>query len=448
MEIKIDGIFLNKLREAIKANDKVFIKSQVEKLHAADIAEIFNEIDTEEELFIYKLLSEEEAADVILELNDEVRERLLASLSSKEIAEQIIDNIDSDDAADVISELSEEQQGEVLSHMEDVEQASDIAHLLNYAEDTAGGLMATELISVNLNWTVEECVVEIRKQAEAVKNIYTIYVVDDTQKLMGIVSLKDMIISPVKTLVKDIYESEIISVNISKPNEEIARIMEKYDLVVLPVTDTMGRLVGRITIDDVVDVIKDEADKDIQMMSGISEDVEDSDTIFTITRARLPWLLIGMIGGIMSAKVVGIFDLSKHIQMVFFMPLIAGTAGNVGVQSSAIIVQSLANKTLDTSNIISRLMKEFLVGLLNATICSLVILSVNLVFGYDKMLSVTVCIALFSVIILAALLGTFVPLILNKYKIDPAIATGPFVTTSNDIFGLLLYFGIGNLLLN
>jgi magnesium transporter len=383
----------------------------------------------------------------MLELDDDVREKLLSSLTSREIAEELIENIDSDDAADVIAELPEQKQEEVIALLEDEEQASDIIDLMTYAEGTAGAIMGTELIRVNQNWTVTQAIREMRKQAEDLDNIYTIYVVDDSEVLLGTLSVKYMLfnLSSLRTTIKDLYkQSKVRTVNVSAPLEEVAKIMEKYDLVVLPVVNDQDILLGRITIDDVVDIIKEEADKDYQMASGISEDVEHSDSVRTLTRARLPWLLIGMAGGMISANIIGVFDISENPGMAVFMPLIAAMGGNVGVQSAALVVKALANQSALDETLWQKLWKELRVGLINGVVCSAIILGVSLLFHMDLTLCITASIALFFVILFASFFGTWIPMTLNRFKIDPALATGPFVTTLNDIFGLIIYFSIGH----
>jgi magnesium transporter len=416
--------------------------------HPADIAEILDELEFENACFLFELLEDNIAADVLVELEDDLREELLKIHSPKEIAEEFVDNMDSDDAADIISELPENKKQEVLSHLEDQDLASDIVDLLNYDEDTAGGLMAKELIKVNSNWSVMRCVKEMRRQAEDVELVYTIYVVDDNNILLGTLSLKRLLLTDSKAIISNIMKEDIIKVSATMNQEEVANTMNKYDLIVLPVVNDLNQLIGRITADDVMDIMKEEAEKDYQMASGISEDVESSDTVWEITRARLPWLLIGMIGGLFGAKVIGIFDIEKNYQMAFFIPLIAAMGGNVGVQSAAIVVQSLAGGTNTLGNISQRLIKELGVALVNGIICSSIILLAAYLLGYSLLLSITVSIALLSVIIFAALFGTFIPLTLDKYKIDPALATGPFITTINDVLGLFIYFLIGQLILS
>ena len=448
MKFELTKDFISELNERIENKDQKSIITMITDCHPADIAEILDELEFENACFLFELLEDNIAADVLVELEDDLREELLKIHSPKEIAEEFVDNMDSDDAADIISELPENKKQEVLSHLEDQDLASDIVDLLNYDEDTAGGLMAKELIKVNSNWSVMRCVKEMRRQAEDVELVYTIYVVDDDNVLLGTLSLKRLLLTNSKAIISNIMKEDIIKVSATMNQEEVANTMNKYDLIVLPVVNDLNQLIGRITADDVMDIMKEEAEKDYQMASGISEDIESSDTVWEITRARLPWLLIGMIGGLFGAKVIGIFDIEKNYQMAFFIPLIAAMGGNVGVQSAAIVVQSLAGGTNTLGNISQRLIKELGVALVNGIICSSIILFAAFLLGYSLMLSITVSIALLSVIIFAALFGTFIPLTLDKYKIDPALATGPFITTINDVLGLFIYFLIGQLILS
>ena len=447
MQFELTKEYLQEVKNAIDYNQVGWLKEQIIDLHAADIAEVLDELSTEQAHFVYRLLEEEKAADVLVELEEDVRERFLSSFTSKEIAENI-DNLDTDDAADVLAELPEEKKDEVLAQVEDQEHATDIANLLLFKEGTAGALMAKELIKVKESLTVVECLREMRKQAEDLDFIYTVYVVDEEEKLIGILSLKKLLLTANKINIGTICKRDVIFCDTSAPLEDVVKRMEKYDLVVLPVVDESKKLVGRITIDDVVDVIKEEAEKDYRMASGLSEDVESSDTIWVLSRARLPWLIIGLLGGVLGAKVIRLYehDIHIHPEMAFFIPLIAAMGGNVGVQSSAIIVQGLANNSLGMDSILTKLGKEFSVALLNGFVCALLLFIYNSIFQDTWNLTVTVSSALFAVILFAALFGTLVPLVLNRYKIDPALATGPFITTVNDVFGLLLYFMIGRLL--
>lgn len=440
---EINRELLENLSSLIKGKSSEKIKDIICDLHIADVAEIIEDLSIEQANFVFQLMDEEKSALVLMELEEDTRENLLSFLSAKEIATEVIENLESDDATDVISELPEEQKEEVLSLIEDDEHASDIEDLLNYEEDTAGGLMAKELIKVNENWTTLRCLKEMRKQATQVKKVHTIYVVNEEDKLVGTLSLRKLLLTENRINISEITNYEIISVLASVDDEEVANIMNKYDLIVIPVIDKGGVLLGRITIDDVMDVVKEEAEKDYQMASGISEDVESSDSIFQLTRARLPWLLIGLFGGILGAKVIGIFDIEENIELAFFIPLIAAMGGNVGVQSAAIVVQGIANESIRINSILSKLLKEFGVALLNGIICSFLIFGTTYLLGYDMNLSITISLSLLAVIIFAALFGTFVPLTLDKYKIDPALATGPFITTVNDILGLYIYFLIG-----
>ena len=448
MKFELTKEFLQEIIDKIDRQEFELLKTELSELHNVDIAELIEELDEEYGKILFELFEDETSAEILVELDEESREAVLEDLSSQEIAEDLIENLDSDDAADIIADLPSEKKVEVLSHIEDIEHASDIVDLLSYPENTAGGLMAKELIKVNEKWAVLRCVREMRKQAEEVDKVYTIYVVDDDDVLLGTLSLKKLLLSPEKTFIKNIYNEKVFSVKANSDDEEVANIMEKYDLIVLPVVDDLNRLIGRITIDDVVDVMKEEAMEDYNKASGISEQVDASDNILTLTRARLPWLLIGLMGGIMGAEVIGIFDIENNIELAFFTPLIAAMGGNVGVQSAAIIVQGLASNNLGMDSLAQRLIKELGVALLNGIICSGLIMIITSLIGYPNSISFTVSISLMAVIIFAALFGTFIPLVLDKYKVDPALATGPFITTVNDVLGLFIYFMIGKLFLN
>jgi magnesium transporter len=449
MRFTLTKEFIELVRQKIVEQDSLWVKENVLELHYADVAEILDALSNEEAKYIYFLVDEDTQADILMELDEDVRDRFLASLTTKEIADQL-ENLDSDDAADILGELSDEQIHEVISQMEDDEAAEDIVDLLNYDENTAGGLMQKEFIQANVNWTVDRAIVELRRQAEDVEKVYNIYVVDDLNKLVGLLSLKRVLFANPKTIISEIYQSKnVISLKTSDSDEEVAKIMEKYDLVAIPVVDFQNKLVGRITLDDVVDIIKEEADKDFQLASGISERIESNSSIWRISRARLPWLLIGMVGGIFSAQVISQFEsgISLVPSLAFFIPLITATGGNVGVQSSAIVVQSLAKGNDHFGSILQKLLKEGLVGLLNGILLSLLIYGIAFVFA-SSTLGFVVSISLLVVVIFAAIIGTLIPLLLHKNNIDPALATGPFITTLNDVLGLFIYFTVGMLLYN
>lgn len=445
--ININKDFFDNLVVLIKNKDQRKLQKSLLNMHHADIAEIITNLSDFESQFLYENLHDEIAALVLKEVEDEKRKTLLSKLSAKEIAVDVIDNLESDDAVDVISDLSEKKKEEVLSHIENEDYANDLSDLLKYEENTAGSMMATELIKVNENWNTLECLKKMRKQAEYVKKVHTIYVVNNNNKLLGTMSLKRLLISNKDTKVRDIVNSDVYYVKTDTSTEEIANLMNKYDLIILPVVNENQELLGRITIDDVIDVVKEEAEKDYQMASGIYEDIENNAGILTITRVRLPWLIIGMIGGVLGAKVIGVFDIQKHFELALFIPLIAAMGGNVGVQSAAIVVQSLANKSIDIKNISEKLTKELGVGLLNGLICGCLVFLFTYILGYNLLLGITVSLSLIIVIIFAALFGTFIPLTLQKYNVDPAVATGPFITTISDILGLLIYFLIGQTIL-
>ena len=446
MQFELNREFVDKLKMLIEDDQAKQVLEMLNDLHPTDIAEVMDELNIEEAKFLYLQLEGDVASDVLVEIPENERRRFLKVLPPEVIAHQFIEFMDSDDAADIVGDLEDEKKKAVLQEIEDKEQAGDIADLLEYDEDTAGGLMAKELVVVNENWTVQTCLKEISIQAEEIDEIYYVYVVDDDEVLKGVLSLKRLILKPTQTKVRNLIVEETQSVKTDAEQEEVAQIMEKYDLVALPVVDHIGRLKGRITIDDVVDVIREEAEKDYQMVSGISGDVESGDKVWHLTRARMPWLMIGLLGGIMGAKVLGVFEESlKQIPAVaFFIPLIAAMAGNVGVQSSSIVVQTIASGARDFDSFGRKLLKELSVSLITAVVFSSLIFSYNFISDAAWPLTIAVSISLFIVIVFAAMFGTVVPLLLNRFKVDPALATGPFITTTNDILGLIMYMYIAN----
>ena len=438
---------IEKVELLIELNSDRELRKLLNEFHYADIAEILDELDLEDAIYVIKLLDSETTSDVLMELDEDNREKVLRNLSAKEIAEEI-EELDTDDAADIIAELPEERQREVISNIEDEDHKAEITELLAYDEDTAGGLMAKELVKVYETWTVAGCLRRIRGQAENVTRVHSIYVVNKKEKLIGRLSLKDLITAKSDQKIADIYITSVDFVNVNDDVEDVAKVMQKYDLEAIPVVDDNQILLGRITIDDIVDVIREEADKDYQLAAGITQDVEADDSIFDLTKARIPWLFLGLVGGIGAFLIMEGFQESfqKYAVLFFFTPLIAAMAGNVGVQSSAIIVQGLANDDLKGS-INNRLIKEMLLAALNGTILAIFLFLFVWVVEGNKSTALAISISLVAVIIVAGLIGTFVPLFLDKRGIDPAIATGPFITTSNDIFGILIYFMIAKTIL-
>ena len=429
---------LEKVEQLIEQKNSEELKGLLSGLHPADIAELCNELDAEEARFIYLLLDNETAADVLIEMDEDARKDFLEILPSETIAKRFVDYMDSDDAVDIIREMDEDKQEEVLSHIEDIEQAGDIVDLLKYDEDI-----------VNENWSMPECLKEMRIQAEDMDEIYYVYVVDDDERLRGVFPLKKMITSPSVSKVKHVMKKDPLSVHVDTPIDEVVQLIEKYDLVAVPVVDSIGRLVGRITVDDVMDEVREQAERDYQLASGLSQDVETDDSVFRQTTARLPWLLIGMIGGIGNSMILGNFDstFAAHPEMALYIPLIGGTGGNVGTQSSALVVQGLANSSLDAHNTWKQIVKESVVAVINATIISMLVYIYNFIrFGATATVSYSVSVSLFAVVMFASIFGTLVPMTLEKLKIDPAIATGPFISITNDIIGMMLYMGITVLL--
>jgi len=447
--IEITKESVNELIELIDTRNQVELIPLLEKLFPADIAEIFDDIGLDQAVYLASLLEPQIKVVVLTELEADVKLKFLSGYTTEEIANDFIAFVDSDDAADILNSMDGNQGKEILRKISDKEHSKNIASLLKFPENTAGALMAKELIRVRKDWTVKQCTEEIRKQAEDVSNVYTTYVVDEYDELVGWISLKRILLSKESEKIADIFNDNVISETAYTSGEEVAATMQKYDLVALPIVDAFNRLVGRVTFDDVLDYVKDEAEKDYQMLSGISESVESTDSVYHNTRARLPWLIVGLAGGIASSLVIGNFeaDLTQNVQLALFMPLIMAMAGNVGVQSSSIMVQGLANNSITNTGLWGKLFKELAVALINGLVCSALLMGYGFISGNSQEIMLTVSLALIAVILLAAIIGTVVPLALDRLKIDPALATGPFITTSNDLLGLLMYFLIGNAIL-
>ena len=438
-----------KIANLILAKKNSQLKKLINDIHFADMADIINLLNENQGVYLIKLFDSEKTSEILTELDENVREKILKTLSVKEIADEI-EELDSDDAADILGELSEKRKEEVISEISNNDLADDLIELLSYKENSAGGLMAKELVKANENWTVLKCLSEIKKQGENVTRVHSIYVVDDKERLIGRLSLKDLITTPSKKKIKDIYIPKVDSVNVMENGDEVAKIMSKYDLEAIPVIDDQKHLLGRITIDDIVDLIKEEAEEDYLIAAGVQGDVEADDSIYELTKARLPWLFLGLVGGLGSVFILEGFEEfmgdPDYKALFFFTPLIAAMAGNVGVQSSAIIVQGLANDVVKGS-LLKRLIKELGLSLINGLILGLLTIIFGLIIDQPIELSLVISLSMLCVIVVAALIGTSVPIILDKKGIDPAIATGPFITTSNDIFGIFLFFYIAKIFL-
>ena len=450
MPFEVSQEYLEWARGAINHDEAALVQESMQDANPVDILSVLYEFNTEESKYVLKLLDKEKAADVIIEIEDEDQTAFLRNFTSEELAE-FIDYLDSDDGADILNRLPIQTREEVIDLMRNEERAHHVKDLIRYEEDRAGGLMAKELIKVYLTWNVKQCIEEIRRQAEKIDKIYSVYVVDANHHLLGKVSVKKLLLATDDTQVADLYDDEVISVTTHMEEEEVADVMRRYDLESVPVVDALNRLVGRITIDDIVDVITELAEEERQLMSGISEDVEErSDSVWLLSRARLPWLIIGMAGGLIGARFIGLFeaDIMLVPAMAFFIPLITATGGNVGIQSSSLVLQSLASSSVFEDSMAKRLLKVITVALINGLALGVLVLGFNLILGEPARLSIVVAIALFSVVLLASLMGTITPLVLNKFGINPALASGPFITTANDLLGLTVYFGVAHILYN
>jgi len=449
MQAEITREYVEQVEEAIARRDDAFILGTMDDLYPADITTVLYELDEQESKYVMDLLPAEVGAQILSDLDYDIRTSFLQTFTSQEIA-RYIDLMDSDDAVDILNEQSVQTREEVIALLENEEKTAAILDLLHYEEDCAGGLMAKELIKVNLNWRVRQCIEEIRRQAENVQRIYTVYVVDNRDVLVGRVSVKTLLLAKDDKLVKDIYNPDVISIASFRDEGEVVSVMQKYDLEAIPVVNIQGRLLGRITIDDVVDVMQEQAELSRQLMTGITENVEEDDSVFRISRSRLPWLVIGMIGGLLAAQFMGFFedDIALLPAVALFVPLITATGGNVGIQSSSIIIQTLSSNEVVFENFAERMLKVLTVALLNALIISALVFGLTYLFRHELTLSIVVSAALFSVVILASLMGTLTPMVLDRFGVNPAVAAGPFITTANDLLGLAIYFSVAHLLYN
>ncbi len=447
LQFELSKEFLERFGQAVEAQEDDFIKTILEGVKPADISELLEEFETEDSKYVIDLLSPEIGAEIISELDEDTRRDFLTHFTSEEIA-NFVEILNSDDGADILMDLDIHIREEVIASLENEEKSANLLDLLRYDEDVAGGLMAKELIKANLNWSIKQCIEEIRKQAENVQQVYAVYVVNNQGVLLGKVSLKKIILADDNTRIADIYNEDVVSVETFVDEEEVASIMQKYDLDAIPVVNVKGKLVGRITFDDIIDVITEQAEENRQLMTGITADVEEDDSVWMLSKARLPWLVIGLVGGLLGAWFISNFenDISVIPIMAFFIPLITATGGNVGIQSSSIVVQSLANPNAFEDSMAKKMVKVFFVAIVNGIILALIVFGVVIFVTSDQTIAGIVSMALFSVVLLASFMGTIVPLILDKFGVNPALASGPFITTANDLLGLGVYFTVAHVL--
>ncbi len=440
--------FLEATIDAVKRKDADFIEKEIADLYPADIATILYELDGPEAHYVFQFLDTETGADVLSSIDSDDRKRFIKEQFEVEEIAKYVNLFDSDDAVDLLNEQSIEVRERVIALLEDREQARFILDLLHYPEDVAGGLMQKELVKVFEDQTVSECVEQIRDQAESVDKVYAVYVVDTEHRLKGIVSLKEIVLARKNTKIGNVVQEDIVWVETTLPGEEVAEVMQRYDLEVIPVVNAVGRLLGRITIDDVVDFITEKADEDFQAVTGITGEVEEDDNVWQLAKSRLPWLVVGVIGSLLAATVIKGFE-SRLVQisaLALFIPIMGSTGGNVGIQTSSLIVQSLAEKTGLSLGLGERLFKIVKVALLNGVVIGALTGCYVYIIGEPELFWV-VCLALLSVVMLASIMGTITPLVLDKFGINPAVASGPFITTANDLVGISTYFFIANWLL-
>ncbi|MBD3377695.1 magnesium transporter [candidate division KSB1 bacterium] len=449
MELLDRREIIENLKYLVQAQDRPKLKNILIDIHPADIADIIRDMEIDERAFIFNLLDLETRSDVVLELDEVTRDQLIEVLGPEELS-QLVDQMDSDDATDVLSDLPEETAKKVLARL-DFKDRAEVEKLIVHDEETAGGIMALEFVAVYTHETVDDAIQKIRQKAQEVEEIYNVYAIDEKNQLAGVVPLKRLLLAKHNQLIRDIMNSDVIAVTLEKDQEEVARMFRRYDLVSIPVVDHENRLVGRITIDDIVDVLHEEANEDMHRMAGIAdEEIPQEMSTLRISRFRLPWLLVSFVGEIFSAFIMRSFEatINQIVATAFFIPLIMAMGGNTGIQASTIVVRSIALEEGGTTNRWSRLWREIRVAGMNGLIMGILITTMVIIFFTDDpFFGMVVGTSMFFVMLNAAIVGAVVPYVLHRFNFDPAIATGPFITTSNDVLGLFIYlsFTVGYL---
>jgi magnesium transporter len=432
---------LDALRDLIEKKNQGALRNLLIELHPADIADIFTTLRKEERKYLFPLLPAEMASAVLPELDPPLVEQLLEDVSEKELS-GLVDKMDSDDAADILSDLPVETARNILEQIP-ADISEEVRELLAYAEDSAGGIMALEYVAVTLKSSVNQTIKAIRRAKKRIEHIHNVWVVDEQGVLAGSVSLTDLVLAKGKSPLSKIMDTDIKYVYTDMDQEEVAILFRKYDLVALPVVNAARQLVGQITIDDIIDVVEEEASEDMSLFAGASDEEIQEDSFLKISWVRLPWLMVAFIGQLIAAIIIEHFEgtITQIIALTFFMPLIMAMGGNSGIQSSIIIIRGLATGEISVESTWRRFFRELRVALFIGFIFGLLI---TLVVGLwqNMIMGLVIGIALNLVILQATLFGGLIPFILKRADIDPALASGPFITTVNDILGLLIYLVI------
>ena len=446
-------VYVADLIQQLDSGNHDAIRTFNETLHAADIALIMRELEEKHRNIYFGLLDFEEASAVLEEMSSDTFCDLIATLDSNHRM-LILDCMSQDDIVDKLYDLPEEKKYQILAYL-DLEDAMEVVELLDYEEDSAGGKMTKDYVTLMPTMTVDQAIEQLRTTAPDAETIYYVFVTDEAERLLGVISLRELIVSKGDVLISDIMNQHVIAVHENADQEEVARIVSKYDFLVVPVIDEDNTLKGIITIDDVIDVIEEEATEDILKFAGSSdlEDFEDDDSslkrVVYAVRSRLPWLIITIFGGLLSASVISKFSgaLSANATLALFMPLLAGMGGNVGTQSSTITVRSIAVNYIEGWDVVKTILQEMAVGVIVGTVCSLIVAVVAYVTQDEMLLSAIVGLSMFANIVTAATIGTLVPLTFKKIGVDPAVASAPFISTTIDITGLTIYFTLATYLM-
>ncbi len=447
MQKKEEQFFINErlvkeIKELIREGKTEDLRRIIDKMKPADAADLIEHLDPDERVFIFKLLEPVSAGEVLVEVEPPIQEDIVEKMDNRSLTE-IVETLDSDDAADLVGFLPKERAKSIIDSVEK-QVSEELKKLLPYPEDTAGGIMALEFVAVRADATIKDAIEVIRKKKDEIKNLYHVWVVDDEGRLVGVVSIRDLLLESPEKKIKEIMNTDVIYVDVNTDQEEVARLFKKYDLVSIPVVDEKKRLIGRITYDDIIDVIEEEADEDMSIMAGIVDQEIAEVSSLKISKARLPWLIVSFVGEIIAAFVINryVASIQKIIAISFFFPVIMALGGATSQQAAIIVVRGIATGDISVLNLGKRIFLEIKTALIIGTILGILLGAVVYFWLSSLYLGAIIALALVLVILNAGFIGAAVPVVLYKLNVDPAFATGPFVATTNDILGLFVYLSL------